>query len=139
MNVGWRSVIGSGRFLPPQSRVDPCESAGGGMCGVHGDLDPADRDGDPGTDLEESEPARSRSGAGHPAAVKRLTECGEEDRREGGEEEAELVGGEAGGRGPVREEIQLLLLDRVLHVAPRAVVEALVDGPGPERCPRAAR
>lgn len=54
-----------------------------------------------------------------------------EDRREGGKEEPELVGVEARRRGPVGEEIELLLLDRVLHVAPRAV-DALVHGPGRE-------
>ena len=63
--------------------------------------------------------------------MERVPEGGEEDRREGGEEEPELVGGEARGRGPVGEQVQLLLLDRVLHVAPRAG-DALVDGPGRE-------
>ena len=63
--------------------------------------------------------------------MQRTPERNEEDRGEGGEEDPELVGGEARRRGPVGEEIELLLLDRVLHVAPRAV-DALVDGPGRE-------
>ena len=53
------------------------------------------------------------------------------DRGEGREAEAELVAGDAGQGSPVGEEVELLLLDRVLHVAPQAV-DALVDGPGRE-------
>ncbi len=70
-------------------------------------------------------------GAGQARAVERTAQGVEEDRGEGGEEESELVGGVAGGGGPVGEQVQLLLLDRVLHVAPRAV-DALVVGPGRE-------
>ena len=46
-------------------------------------------------------------------------------------EDPELVGDEACRRGPVGEEIQLLLLDRVLHVALRTV-DARVDDAGRE-------
>ena len=96
------------------------------MRGVHGDFDPARRDHHARSDFEELQAQRAGGGAGQAGAGERAAQRGHEDGCEGGEEEPELVGGEAGGGGPVGEQVELLLLDGVLGVAPGAV-HAFVD------------
>ena len=99
------------------------------MGGVHGDPDPSHGDRHTRSDLEELEAQRSGRGAGEPGAVQSAPQRTEEEGGEGGEEEPELVGGEAGGGCPIGEQIELLFLDGVLHPAAGAV-NALGDGPG---------
>ena len=65
-----------------------------------------------------------------PASARRSAAMRMEVKAE--KKEPELVGGEAGGGGPVGEQVELLLLDGVLGVAPGAV-DALVDGPAGDR------
>ena len=61
-------------------------------------------------------------GAGEDGVLERdAPERGEEHISHGGEPEAELVGGERGGGGAVGEEVELTLLDPVLHLAALAV------------------
>ena len=83
--------------------MDPREDGCGGVCGVHGDLDPSGADRDAGADLEELEAQRPGGRAGQAGAAERAPERREEDRGEGGEQDPELVGGEARRRSTVGE------------------------------------
>ena len=98
------------------------------MRGVHGDLDPSRRDDHARSDPEELQAQRAGGGAGQRGAGECAAQRGHEDGREGGEEEPELVGAEAGGGGAVGEQVEVLLLDGVFGVAPGAV-RALVGDP----------
>lgn len=54
-------------------------------------------------------------------------DCGQQDIGQAGEQQAEPVGPPAVARGAVGEQLELLLLDAVLHLAAGAV-EAVVEG-----------
>ncbi len=125
--AGW--AVGLTAFLRGEACVDASELGLEGVVGVHGDGDAADGDGDAGADLEELEAQRTGGGACEAGMVEGVPHAGGEDGGEGGEEEPELVGAGGGGGGARGEEVELLLLDGVLGLAPGAV-DTLVDGSG---------
>ena len=140
--AGWRigelsSVIdGKGRGPAASSGrgaysgVDESELVGVGTGGGHGDFDAADRDADLGADFEELGADRAAGGGCEPGmgeadpAQRAHQHIGE--RRE---PEAQLVGAHRRGAGAVGEEIELALLDPVLHVAASAI-QLFVEGAG---------
>jgi len=87
-----------------------------------GDLDAPDADSDQRAKLEQLQPDRPRGGRGKlrspqgEAAQRRDQDIGER-----GEPQPELVGSQGRGRSAIRVEIELALLDAVLHLAARAV------------------
>ena len=96
----------------------------------HGERDPADRDADQGADLEEREAQRAACGLGELGVGEAdAPQRAEQAISHGGEPEPQLVGAHGGGRGAASEEIELALLDAVLHLAAGAV-DALVEAAG---------
>ena len=99
----------------------------------HRDLDPAHAAPHLGADLQQLEPdgAAGRGGelgVAQADAPERL----EQHISEGREPQPELVGAYGCGRGARSEEIELLLLDPVLHLTAGAV-DVLVEGTGGDR------
>ena len=83
--------------------------------------------GDHGADLQELEADGGALGAGIFAALEsEPSDCIHQSVGEAGEQQAELVGPPAVAGGAVREELELLLLDAVLHLAAGAV-ETVVE------------
>src|SRR5512132_3313305 len=104
------------------SGVDESELVGVGTGSSHGDVDAADREADLGADFEELRADRAAGGGREPGmgqadpAQRAYQHVGE--RRE---PKAQLVGAHRRGAGAVGEEIELALLDPVLHVAASAI------------------
>lgn len=91
-----------------------------------GDADTPSAEPDLGADLEELE--SDRAACGETGSGKCDTpQGGEQDIGHGGEPEAKLVG--AHGGGAVSEEVELALLDTVLHLASGAVEPFVEDPP----------
>src|ERR1700741_2801606 len=90
--------------------------------GSHGDLDASHADTNQGTEFQQLEADGAAGGLGElrmrqPDA----TERAEQHISHGREPEAELMGTHGGSRGAVGEQIELALLDPVLHLATGAV------------------
>ena len=95
-----------------------CIGAGAG----HRDLDAADADAHQGADFEEPQANGAAGRTGEPGARESDPPQGVDQHiGEGREPQPELIGGHGGRRRAVGEEIELLLLDTVFHVAPRTV------------------
>src|SRR5439155_24177212 len=88
----------------------------------HGELDASHADPHHGTDLEQLEAERAAGRFGKLGVRKAdATQHAEQDIARGREPQAELIGAHRGGRGAVGEQIELALLDAVLHFATGAV------------------
>lgn len=106
------------------------EDVGVGAGAGHGYADAADAAGDLGADLEQPEPDGAAGRALERGVGQReAAQGGHQDVGHGGEPQAQLVGAHGDGAGAVGEEVELALLDAVLHVAAGAV-DALVEGAG---------
>src|SRR6266404_2734734 len=90
--------------------------------GRHGEFDPADADGDEGTDLEQ---LAANGAAGGVSEIGRLqgqtAQAVDENVRHRSKPQTELVGRHGVGRGAVSEQVDLTFLDAVLHLAAGAV------------------
>ena len=109
-----------GRRLRGGLRRGP--SLGGRTSRRHGDLDAADADANERADLEQLETDGAAGGLGERGIVQADAAQGAQQHiGHRVEPQAQLVGAHRGGRGAVRIEIELALLDPVLHLAAGAV------------------
>ena len=105
------------------------EGIGMGAGRRHGDADAPCAEPDLGADFEEFEAYGAACGFGEAGSGERdAPQGGEQDTGQGGEPKAELVGAHGGCGGAVGEEVELALLDTVLHLASGAV-ELFVERP----------
>src|SRR5690348_12395257 len=96
----------------------------------HGDLDAADADAHERPDLQELETDGAASSVGERARLEaEPAQRLHQHIGHGSEPQAELVGAHRGRRGAVGEEIELALLDAVLHLAAGAV-EVFIERAG---------
>ena len=98
-----------------------------GTSGRHSELDPADTDGDERPDLEELAADGAASGIGQIGGLQgNPAQVVDQHISHRGEPQAELVGRHGAGRGAVGEQVDLTLLDAVLHLA-AGTVDILVE------------
>src|SRR6266508_2990047 len=116
---GWRGA-GNGGDCEPDCGAAPVLGARASR--RHGDLDATDADAHECTDLEQLETNGAAGGFRELGVVQADPAQGAEQHiSHGMEPQAQLVGAHRGGRGAIRIEIELALLDAVLHVAAGAV------------------
>ena len=99
-----------------------------GTAGRHGDLDATDRGGDLSADLEQFQSNGTNSSPGQAGRSQRPSAQGlHQHIGEGSHQEPELIGSEGVGGGAIGEQVELLFLDSVFHLA-AGTVDLLIEG-----------